>query len=263
MTESSGAEAAKPRKTGRPLPLHRLQQPSLTDVTVRQLRQMIVRGALAPGEKLSETALCDALGISRTPIREALKLLASEGLVELRRNRQTVVTLIDAQELAHLFEVQSGIESMAARLAAVRMTTADLKRLEVLQERMESHQGRGELDSYFEINQQIHQLVVAGAKNPVLSETHGWLMGRLERMRYMALGAGSRWQQSILEHREILAALKARDAEAAGSLFAQHVGRTGTVVADVCANDAVTESRRTRQARQSRQMAADPAPPSP
>lgn len=229
--EADAPAAAQSERTGRPVPLHKVHQPSLTDVAVDQIRRTIVRGHVAPGERLDEPSICAALGISRTPVREALKLLAAEGLVELRRNRNPIVALVDAAELAHLFEVESGIESMAARLAAKRMTAAEIKQLESLQLRMERYRARRELDGYFEINQQIHKLVVGGAKNPVLAETHGWLLGRLERARYMALSAVGRWEQSVIEHREILAALKDGDAERAGSLFAVHVERTGVIVA--------------------------------
>jgi DNA-binding GntR family transcriptional regulator len=205
---------------------------------------MIVRGHIAPGERLNEPDICEALGISRTPVREALKLLASEGLVELRRNRNSIVSLIDPAELAHLFEVESGIESMAARLAATRMTSTDLKRLENLQVRMERHHGRGKLEDYFDVNQQIHKLIVASAKNPVLVKTHSWLLGRLERARFLALGAVGRWEQSVLEHREILGALKAGDAEKAGNLFAIHVERTGAIVAHTVANQRFNAGQR-------------------
>lgn len=216
--------------SARPIPLHKVQRPSLTDVAVRDIRRMIVRGHVDPGAKLNEPEICEALGISRTPVREALKLLAAEGLVELRRNRNPIVALVDAAELAHLFEVESGIESMAAKLSATRMLKADLDRLEKLQVRMERHRAKGELDDYFEINQQIHRLVVVGARNPVLAETHGWLLGRLQRARYLALSAEGRWEQSVLEHREILEALKHGDSEKAGRLFATHVERTGAIV---------------------------------
>lgn len=228
----------------KPTPLHRVHRPSLTDVAVGQVRRMIVRGHVAPGERLNEPAICEALGISRTPVREALKLLASEGLVELRRNRNAIVSLIDPAELAHLFEVESGIESMAARLAASRMTTSDLKQLEILQIRMERHHGRRKLEDYFDVNQQIHKLIVASSKNPVLVKTHSWLLGRLERARFLALGAVGRWEQSVLEHREILAALKAGDAKTAGDLFAVHVERTGAIVAHTVANQRFNAGQR-------------------
>ncbi|HET8790359.1 MAG TPA: GntR family transcriptional regulator [Modicisalibacter sp.] len=212
----------------------RVQQPSLMEVAFGELRRMIVRGHLAPGERLVEPELCERLGISRTPLREAMKLLANEGLVVLRRNRNAVVTRIDAQELEHLFEVEAGIESFAISLAAHRMTRTEIKRIEALQERMEKLHGSGNLDAYFELNQRVHAMLVAGARNPVLKETHGRLLGRLERARYAALGKFGRWQESAQEHREILEALKARDAERAQRLILAHVQHTGDVIAAIC-----------------------------
>jgi DNA-binding GntR family transcriptional regulator len=229
----------KPRLGGRPVPLHKVHRPSLTDIAVEQVRHMIVHGHVRPGERLSEPAICDALGISRTPVREALKLLAAEGLVELRRNRNPVVSHIDPIELAHLFEVEGGIEGMAARLAASRMTNADLNRLETLQARLERHHARRELENYFDVNQQVHKLIVAAAKNPVLVRTHNRLLGRLERARLLALSAEGRWEQAVLEHREILAALKAGDGEKAAALCAAHVERTGAIVGELATGRAL------------------------
>jgi DNA-binding GntR family transcriptional regulator len=205
--------------------------PGLHEVALDALRRKIVRGELAPGRRLSEPELCETLGISRTPLREALKLLATEGLVTLRRNRSAIVAPLNPGELRGLFEAESCIESFAAGLAAERMTSAELKRLRALQERMEAHQGRGDLDGYFDLNQQIHRLIVAGAKNPALCEAHDVLLGRLARARYLALEVQGRWEESILEHREILSALESRDAEQARRLFAGHIGRTGDAIA--------------------------------
>lgn len=227
----------------RPVPLHKVLRPSLTDIAVEQVRRMIVRGHVPPGGRLSEPEICDALGISRTPVREALKLLAAEGLVELRRNRNPVVSLIEPIELTHLFEVESGIVSIAARLAASRMTSAELNRLETLQGRMERHHARRELEDYFDVNQKIHKLVVASAKNPVLVKTHSALLGRLERARLLALSAAGRWEQAVIEHRELLAALKAGDGEKAGALFAAHIERTGATVGQITTSRAPTQSR--------------------
>jgi hypothetical protein len=121
---------------------------------------------------------------------------------------------------------------------------ADLDRLEKLQVRMERHRANGELDDYFEINQQIHRLVVVGARNPVLTETHGWLLGRLERARYLALSAEGRWEQSMLEHREILEALKHGNSERAGRLFATHVERTGFIVTAIAGSGSFARAGR-------------------
>ncbi|MEH6823012.1 MAG: GntR family transcriptional regulator [Motiliproteus sp.] len=214
----------------RALLFRRVAQPSLADGAQQQLRHMIVRGSLAPGERLVEPELCEALGISRTPLRDALKTLAAEGLVKLRHNRNAIVAPIDVQQLEHLFEVEAGIEGMAIAFATQRMTNTEIKRLEVLQERIERLQHGDDLDAYFELNQKIHSLIVEGAKNPILQETHRRLIGRLERARYAALGQYGRMEQSIKEHRLILDALKARDSERVQALMQDHVRHTGEVI---------------------------------
>ncbi len=220
----------------RNLPLRRVIQPSLSEVAKQQLRYMIVRGILSPGEKLVEPELCESFGISRTPLRDAFKLLAAEGLIKLRRNRHSIVAPIDAQQLEHLFEVEAGIEGMAIGLASQRMTNADIKRLEALQERIERLQHGNDMDAYFELNQKIHSMIVEGAKNPVLQETHSHLLGRLERARYAALGQFGRIEESIQEHRMILDALKGRDSVRVQELMQDHVRHTGDLVTAICNN---------------------------
>ena len=214
----------------------RVPRAGLHEQAARKLRALIVRGDLLPGEPLLEVGLSEALGISRTPLREALKQLAAEGLVELRLNRGAVVAPLRRDELIELFEAVSGIERCAAELAAHRMTASDLQRLEALQKRIERHHGRGELRDYFEVNQQIHGAIVGFARNSVLKASHDALLARAERARFFALSADGRWDESVHEHRQILAALRARDAERAGRLLGQHVRRTGEIVADTLAN---------------------------
>jgi DNA-binding GntR family transcriptional regulator len=176
--------------------------------------------------------LSDALGISRTPLREALKQLATEGLVELRLNRSAVVAPFRREELAELFEAVAAIERSAAELAATRMDINDIERLEALQDKIEWHHGRGELREYFEINQQIHSAIVEFARNAVLKTTHEVLLARAERARFFGLSVLGRWEESVREHQEILAALRDRDADRAGRLLGRHVRRTGEIVAD-------------------------------
>jgi DNA-binding GntR family transcriptional regulator len=112
------------------------------------------------------------------------------------------------------------------------MTAQDIERLEALQLRIERHHGRGELRDYFENNQQIHGAIVGFARNAVLKASHDALLARAERARFFALSASGRWDESVREHRQVLAALKVRDAERAGRLLGQHVRRTGETVAD-------------------------------
>jgi DNA-binding GntR family transcriptional regulator len=202
----------------------------LHDQAAQRLRALIVEGTLPAGGALVETELSAALGISRTPLREALKLLAVEGLVELRPNRSPRVAELRRDAVTALFEAIAAIERGAAELAALRITAAELERLRQLQAEMEAHHAAGDLSSYFALNQQIHALIVAAARNGPLREAHEALHARAEIARRRALDSRARWDESVAEHRAILAALEARDPASAGRLLADHVGHTGTAL---------------------------------
>jgi DNA-binding GntR family transcriptional regulator len=207
-----------------------IERRSLHKEVIERLRDMIVEGELVQGEKIDEAMLCRQLGISRTPLREAIKVLASEDLIELRPNRGTRVAPITSEGVAELFEVVAGIERIAGELAAERMTGKDLERLTKLQDRMESLHDAGKRHEYFRVNQEIHNMIVALAGNSVLVATHDNLMVRVRRARYTAILSQERWDESVREHAAILAALAARDSARAGQLIFQHVARTGEVV---------------------------------
>jgi DNA-binding GntR family transcriptional regulator len=210
----------------------RVNRTALHAQAVDRLRKLIVRGTLEPGAQINENELATALGISRTPIREALKLLASEGLIVLRPNRSAQVTFLDTKDIEELFEAAGGIERIAAELAAKRITARDLAKLRTMQQRMERLHEAESLDDYFEINQQIHRFIVACAGNRALKATHDWLLSRVERARFFALSSQSRWDESVTEHRDILRAIEARNSAQAGKLLDRHVKRTGKVVCD-------------------------------
>jgi DNA-binding GntR family transcriptional regulator len=254
VTETRTSRRNKDPKRPQPVTAQqrrRLRVPriGLHEQAAARLRTMIVRGELAPGQQLGEADLSDALGISRTPLREALKQLATEGLVELRLNRSAVVAPFRREELTELFEAVSGIERCAAELAAIRMAPADLERLEALQDRIEWHHGRGELREYFQTNQQIHSAIVDCARNAVLKATHEALLARAERARFFALSVLGRWDESVREHQEILTALRDGEAARAGQLLAHHVRRTGEIVVETLDDKAVAAAEFEARAR--------------
>jgi DNA-binding GntR family transcriptional regulator len=226
------------KKRGRPRKIRlsqeggpdRLRRANLHERAANQMRGMIVEGKLSPGAAIVEAELCEVLGISRTPLREAVKLLAAQGLVELRPNRSARVAPLDAAHITDLFEALGNLERISAEYAAQRLTLAELSDLRAMQERMERHYESGDLVAYFAVNQAIHSFILAGARNATLIEMHRWLFARAERARYFALGSHSRWVESIQEHRGILAALEARNSQEAGRLLAIHVQHTGTGV---------------------------------
>lgn len=239
-----------PRKRGRPRKVRpaedtggaRLARTGLHERAARQLRHMIVVGKLPPGALIVEAELCALLGISRTPLREAVKMLAAQGLMELRPNRSARVAPMDAAHIGDLFEGLSSVERMAAEFAADRLTRTELDALRKMQATMERHYAEGDLAAYFEVNQAIHGAILAGAHNATLVEMHRWLLARAERARFFALGARGRWVESIEEHRDILKALEARDGERAGRLLAAHVLHTGTGVLAMLASRGVDDA---------------------
>jgi DNA-binding GntR family transcriptional regulator len=210
----------------------RVVRSGLHEEAAARLRTSIVRGEFGPGEQLVEADICEGLGISRTPLREALKLLAAEGLVELRLNRSSIVAPLRREELQELFEAVAGVERIAAEFAAQRMTARDHEKLFKLQERMDRHHDAGEVRDYFDLNQQVHAFIVSCSRNGVLRAVHDSLLARAERARFFALSSQGRWDQSVEEHRAVMAALAERDSDAAGRLLARHVMRTGEAVAE-------------------------------
>lgn len=227
-TSAPEAPVKASRRSAQKLP----ERVALHELARDRLRTLIVHGDLAPGTALQETQLSEELGISRTPLREALKLLAAEGLLELRSNRSAQIAPLRQSEIDDLFEVIGAIEGIAAQLAASRITNQELRRLTQLQERMEAHHDSGKLEEYFRINQEIHGFIVACARNGVLKSTHDTLLARAERARYFALSSRTRWDDSVREHRQILKALKAHDADEASRALTQHVLRTGRAVSE-------------------------------
>lgn len=202
----------------------------LHDEASERIRDMIVEGRLAAGEWINENELCQQLQISRTPLREALKVLAAEGLVQLVPRRGARVARLSVREIVDLFEALSGIEGIAAELAAKRMSAADLDGLRQLQLRIEQRHKARNRHEYFHDNQTLHQAIVQCSGNSALVDIHARLIARVRRARYQAILSEARWAESVQEHAQILAALESRDARKAGELMRQHVGRTGETV---------------------------------
>lgn len=210
---------------GRPRPLH--------EEVVDRLRDMIIEGEIGVGERLHEINLAETLQVSRTPLREALKLLANEGLVELLPGRGARVSALSPEGVAELFEVISGLERLAAELAAVRMSARDLDRLKRMHEKMAAHFQAGERHEYFALNHEIHVAIVAAAKNDTLSAAHAGLMVQARRGRYTALASPERWSEAMSEHEALMDALTRRDAQLAGEILYRHDRRTGETTSEM------------------------------
>jgi DNA-binding GntR family transcriptional regulator len=209
-----------------------IKRPSLHQEIVGQLRDMIVDGRLQPGTFIAEPLLCRQLQVSRTPLREALKVLASEGLVDLATNRGAMVADITLEETVDLFEVLEGLEGNVGELAAQRMTEREIEEIEQLHERMKAYHRQSERREYFSSNLEFHRRFIAGARNKVLASTHESVTRRAARARYAANASEVRWGESVAEHEQILAALKERDGALLSQRLRTHLHKTGATIVE-------------------------------
>jgi DNA-binding GntR family transcriptional regulator len=203
---------------------------ALHSSTVTMLRNMIVTGVLAPGERLNERELCERLGVSRTPVREAIKTLTQEALLVALPNRSPVVAPLDAAETAALIDVVSTIEALAGELAAARISDAEVAELGILHYTMLRHHSLDELPGYFEANRAFHRRIVECAANPVLLWVWDQLALRVDRARYASNLWPTRWSRAMAEHAGILQAITARDPQAVSSAMREHVRNGLSVV---------------------------------
>jgi DNA-binding GntR family transcriptional regulator len=197
---------------------------------VSVLRNMIISGALAPGERLNERALCERLAVSRTPVREAIKTLTQEGLLRALPNRSPVVAPLDAAETRSLIEVVSTVEALAGELAAARISDTELAELGILHYTMLRHHSLDELPGYFEANKAFHRRIVECAANPVLLWVWELLALRVDRVRYASNLWPKRWRKATDEHAEILKRLGAHDAAGTAAAMRAHVRNGLSVV---------------------------------
>lgn len=191
-----------------------------------RLREMIVLDELPPGEKLRERHLADVLQVSRTPMREALKILATEGLVELPPNRSAVVAGFSAEEIKDKLQVIAVLEQLAGELATVNASDGEIAEIRALHYEMLAAYSREDRKSYFQLNQEIHLHIVKAGQNDALTETHARLNTQLYRVRYLSNLRNKQWPSAIAEHKELLNALISRDGEKLGHLLRSHLRST-------------------------------------
>ena len=199
-------------------------RPLYEDVADR-LREQIFSKQLPSGSWLDEQSLADQFGISRTPMREAIKVLASEGLVTIKMRRGAYVTEVVRRDLEQIFTVLSLLEGQAAKEAATKATEDELNLLDHLHHRLEKAAADRDLEQFFEINVKFHDLIQEIAGNRWMNNVIGDLRKVLKLHRRDSLTSTDRLQNSLVEHREILRALLKRDELAAESAMRKHLSR--------------------------------------
>jgi len=188
-----------------------------------RLRTWLVEGRIAPGAKLNERELAEALHISRTPLREAIKMLAMEGLVDLLPNRGAVAVKLTEADVLHSFEVLAELEGLAGELAAQRISDAEREELRAKHYEMLACHARRDLSGYYRLNALIHAGINTAAGNPVLTSTYAKANARVQAMRFRTNQNDAKWQRAVAEHTQMLAALDARDGTALRGLLKLHL----------------------------------------
>ncbi len=209
-----------------------IRRRSLHDELTERLRTLITRGDLAPGEKVPEKDLCEQFGVSRTPLREALKVLASEGIVTLRPNRGAMVSALTAEELEEVFPVMGALEALSGEIACRHITDREVQTIRKWHEAMVQHWKNGELQPYFRLNQRIHEAILEATRNDTLKSIYRGLSGRILSARYIANMSPARWAKAVEEHEAILKALDARDGAKLSKILKAHLANKLATVKD-------------------------------
>ena len=200
-----------------------LTRPALAVELAARLRQMIVDGDLEPGGKVPEKALTERFGVSRTPLREALKVLAAEGYIQLIPNRGSVVSRLTIADLEEAFPIIAALEGAAGELACHNASDEEIAAIRTTNDAMHAAFETGDMPAYFDLNQQIHGAILAAARNPMLLGHHRKVAQLVQRARYQANQTPQRWQEAVGEHDAIIEALEARDGERLGRLMKAHL----------------------------------------
>ncbi len=203
--------------------LSSIKRPSLHEELTDRLRTMIIEGVLEADEKVPERELCEKLGVSRTPMREALKVLAADGLLTLQPNRGARVRAITLNELEEVFPLMGALEALAGELACKNVTEKQLQVVRKNHKAMLACFKASDMPGYFRYNQLIHEAILNAAGNQTLTTTYLSLAVRVRRARYLANMSQQRWQAAVDEHEVILSALEARDANKLSAILKQHL----------------------------------------
>lgn len=200
---------------------------------VRSLEDDILEGVLKPGDRLDEQTLAARFGVSRTPVREALRHLASSGLVDIRKNQGATVKRLTTAELVEMFQVMAELEGLSARLSARRMSSEELEEMREHNQECEVLAKAGDHEAFFVANNLFHEVIFRGSHNKFLQVESRKLRNRVNVYRRHITFQPRRMQSTVVEHNRIIEAIESGDEEAADRLMREHVDLLAGSAADV------------------------------
>lgn len=202
----------------------------LTGQVATTIRDMIIEDKIRPGERIRERQLSKELNVSRTPLREALKILEGERLVDILPNRGAVVADPSPDEVRELLQVLGALEALGGHLAAECATDEEIAEIRALHFEMLAAFSRKNRLAYFKLNQKIHKSIVGASRNAVLIEAHDKFNARVYRVRYRSNQKNAFWHEAIYQHEAIIEALESRDGALLAQRLSSHLGNTWTNV---------------------------------
>lgn len=203
-----------------------IERRTLHDEVVGRMRDMVIEGQLAAETRINESELCQRLGVSRTPVREAIKTLASEGLIELVRNKGAIVKRLGIDEVTDMLEAVAVLELYAARAGVERASDQEIQDILTLHKDMRDHFKAHDRLPYYKLNQAIHTAIVGLAHNQTIIAAHETLQMRLRRIRYIGNERPQSWSGAMREHETMIKALKKRDGEKLCEAIEVHLNHT-------------------------------------
>ena len=210
-----------------------IRRQSLHEQVTDRVRDMIIEGELAPGARINEAELVERLGVSRTPLREALRTLAAENLVDTRPSRGSVVRRLTPEDVKAMLQVLAELEALGGRLACRDASNEEIGAILALhEEMMHCYRERDRLP-YYKANQAIHAAIAEASGNRVLAEMQGAIQARLKRIRFIGNDTPDNWADAVEEHEAMAEALRARDGERLGAVLSHHLDRTWERVRNV------------------------------
>ena len=220
----------------------------MTDQTLpaqiaNQLRRDILRGVLRPGMSIKERDNADKMGVSRTPLREAIRILATEGLVELRPARSPIVAIPSIKQITDEVEVLLAVEKLSGELACARATEEEIDALAAILQVMSDTFDTVDPVEMFEIDMSFHTALARAAHNDALADIHGTYLARLWRSRFLAAIQRRNRERVVDHHGQIVAALRARDATAIRAAIGTHLDRLADDITRVVAQELAEASQ--------------------
>ncbi len=200
-----------------------MSKETLAEQIANRLRRDVLRGTLPPGVSVKERDIAADMGVSRTPIREAIRILSKEGLVELRPSRSPIVAIFDRSEVADQAEVLIALEKLSAKLACKKATNDEIAGMAKIMAYMEKNFDQADPLDIFEVDMSFHTAIAVASGNKALAETHGTFLRRLWRARYLAASRRRNRGRVVSEHNAILKALQERDEDAARAAIDTHL----------------------------------------